>query len=148
MSRSALQVTAAALVVLCGCAGTSGAVLRVRPPPPGPDGSAEAQRLGVEQAVRDVADMGRLTCAPPKEPSSEIVGCWPGDLGASPAFVSLHLRTAQDGYEVSILESFGPASRPRALCSIQDRLTERLELRLGGGVVERDPRVTCARKGL
>jgi len=118
----------------------------VRPPPLEVGDSADAQRLRVEEAVRDVAAMTRLTCGPPKTPTPELLGCWPAHW-ASPAFVSLHLQNAEDGYKVSILESGrGLFSGARHLCPIQDRLAERLDLRLGGGVVERDPRVTCPRE--
>jgi hypothetical protein len=107
--------------------------------------SVDAQQTRVEEAVRDVADMGGLACEP--EPTSlKLLACWPTSFGTSPAFISLHLRAADGGYLVSILESGGGFfSRPRHLCSIQDRLAERIDLRLGG-VVERDPKITCPKR--
>ncbi len=146
MPRAAAQLHVAALALLCGCAGTAGASLRVHPPARVPEDTAEAERQRVEEAVRDVGAMGRLECRPSQHPAPAILDCWPAAAPKSPAFVSLHLDAAPDGYEVTILESFG-RSGPRVLCRIQDRLTERLRFRLGGGVVERDPRVTCRKNG-
>jgi hypothetical protein len=145
MRRNTLKL-GAPLVLMCACSGTAGALVRVRPPPLASGETTEAQQLRVEDAVRDVATIEQLACRPQKDPGREILECWPSNIGASPAFVSLHLRTAADAYEVTILESFGGFAGPRLLCPIQDRLTERLESRLPGGVVERDPRVTCQRK--
>jgi hypothetical protein len=144
MIRTSLLVAAALLLGACG--GTAGAFLRVHPPPLQGGETTDAQRLRLEDAVRDVAAAGQLTCRSPQDPrSSDLLECWPAGSIATPAFVSLHLQTAEDGYRVTILESFGGFSGPRHLCAIQDRLTERLELRSPGVVVERDPRSTCRR---
>ena len=92
--------------------------------------------------MRYVAAMGRLSCAPPKPGRGDgtILDCWPFHLGDSPPFVSLHLEADFDAYAVMILGSFCGISGPRLLCPIQDRLAQRLDLRLGGGTFERDPR--------
>jgi hypothetical protein len=134
----------AVLLVVNGCAGTSAAVLRLHPPPLGDDDTVEAQQLRVEGAVRDVAAMGRLSCEPNK---SRLLSCWPTNIGSSPAFVSLHLERDPEGYVVNVLESWGGFSGPKQLCSIQDRLVERIEFRVGGGIVQRDTRVSCPTAG-
>ncbi len=134
---------AAVLAILCGCGATAAAVVRVRPPALPTGETAETRQLRVEQAVREVATARQLTCRPPKDPGREVLECWPENIGKSPAFVSLHLDTTADAYEVTIMESFGGFSGPRYLCSIQDRLADSVEARLPGSAVERDPRVKC-----
>jgi hypothetical protein len=134
----------AAAPLLGACAGTAGAALRIRPAELVAGDTVEAQQLRIEDAVRDVAALGRLSCAPS---GSELLACWPDRRASSPspAFVSLHLRRDQSGYLVTVLESFSGTSGPRHLCAIQDRLVERIEFR-GGGTAERDPKVSCSRK--
>ena len=133
-----------AVLLVSGCAGTSAAVLRFHPPALGEGDTVDAQQLRVEGAVRDVAAVGRLSCTPDKP---RLLSCWPANPGSSPAFVSMHLERDTEGYVVNVLESSGGFSGPRQLCSIQDRLVERIELRAGGGTVRRDTRVSCPKAG-
>jgi hypothetical protein len=134
------------LAASCGCFATAGATLRVQPPPLAEGDSAELQQRRIEDAVSDVGEMGRLTCAPPKHGGAELLGCWPADLGRSPEFVSMHLVREEDGYRVVALESVTLFSRPRFLCSVQERLVERIEHRLAGARTDRDPRLSCPGK--
>jgi hypothetical protein len=138
---AAFPLVATTVTMLCGCGGTAAAVLRYRPSPIQDD--AEAQRVRIEEAVRDVASVGRLSCRRPDDTGHDLLECWPDRLGSSPAFVSLHVRKSPEAYEISILESFGGFSGPRHLCAIQHRLAERLESRTAGGVVELDSRRAC-----
>lgn len=144
MPRTSLAGPLAALL-LTGCGGTAIAALRVRPPPLEPGDTAEAQETRVVEAVRDVGALGRLECAPPRV-GGGLLDCWPATAAEAPVWLSLHLHRDPGAWRVSVFESYPPFSAPRLLCPIQDRLSERLEFRLGGGAVERDPRVDCPRK--
>ncbi|ABS25205.1 conserved hypothetical protein [Anaeromyxobacter sp. Fw109-5] len=141
MSSIPRPLALASVALLCAC--THGARIAVRPPAAEPGEAAAAQRRAAEDAVRDVAAMGRLRCEAPKD-GHELLACWPEDILARP-MVSLHLTSADDGYFVSIGVSDAPS---RVLCDLQDRLVERLALRFGaddGTVVLRDPSVSCGR---
>ncbi len=137
------RLAPAVLVALCGCPGTAATWVRFHPPTPAAGETAGTQLLRAREAVRDVASLGGLRCREPPDGNFVLLECWPRGMRPSPAFVSMHLQQVEGSYVVEVFESFGPFSRPRLLCSIEDRLAERIEVRLDGAVVERDPRGRC-----
>lgn len=126
---------------LLGCPGTTSAVLRIDPPPPGRGEPADTQQKRIEAAVREVAAARQLACAPGRD---ELLGCWPGTLGSSSAFTSLHLRAAGTGYEVDVVGSSGAGGQ---LCRIQKTLAERIDAAVGAPSAHVDPRRCPAAAG-
>ncbi|WP_242395936.1 hypothetical protein [Anaeromyxobacter oryzisoli] len=144
-ARRSLPLLAAALAGLVGCRSAGPwPVVRVDAPAAAPGAPADAQALGIAQAVRTVAAEERLTCR--AEGGAVLLVCTPGDVGSRLVQARLAVRRAGTGVEVI---ADAPFARPgdRDVCRLAGRLVRAIDAELGLPAARIHPGSGCASDG-
>ncbi len=137
--------TAALLLAAASCASTSSphGLLRVELPGPasGP-GSPQEQQLA--QAVRDAAGSEGLACQPGA--GAALLRCTAAAVGNQSHAIVIGLARAGTGYQVTVDQGFHLPGTSSPVCTVQRRVSDRIEGELEGPVVRVDNRSDCKGK--
>ncbi len=132
----------ALLLVAAGCASTSSPHGMLRVELPGPvAGAGSPQELQLAQAVRDAAGAEGLVCQP--GPGAGLLRCTAVAVGNQSHSIVIGLARAGTGYQVTIDQGLHLPGTGSPVCTVQRRVSDRLEGELETATVRVDNRSDC-----
>lgn len=133
---------AALLLAAAGCASPSTPHGLVRVDLPGPVmGPGSPQELQLAQAVRDAASAEGLACQPGM--GVALLRCTAAAVGNQSHALTIGLARAGTGYQVSIEQTFRLPGSSSPVCSVQRRVSDRIDGELEAPVARVDTRSDC-----
>ncbi len=133
---------AALLLAAASCASTSTPHGLVRVDLPGPViGPGSPQERQLTDAVRSAAGAEGLACQPGM--GAALLRCTAAALGNQGHAITIGLARAGTGYQVSIEQTFLLPGSSSPVCSVQHRVSDRIDGELEAPVVRVDTRSDC-----
>jgi hypothetical protein len=133
--------TVLAVLLLASCASGAPHGL-VRVDLPGPEtGPGSPQERQLAEAVRDAAGAEGLVCQPGM--GASLLRCSAAAVGNQSRGITMGLLRSGTGYEVSIDQPFHIPGTSSPVCSLQRRVSERIDAELQAPLARVDTRSDC-----